>query len=113
MSNSKRSGSDDGGVDAIANVDTELSDILKALFCACLNDLQPPDSVLRRDLFRLTDLEGQTLDKAAQALGIGVPEAKKMLVQTRREIAMVMVLGLGKPSKARPNGEAPFDDCDC
>ena len=98
---------------ADTHVDPELRGILDALFCSCLEELQTRDTLLRRDLFRLTEIDGQTLASAAHVLGISVQDAEQMLAKTRREVAVLMVLGLSKPSGTRLGDEATLDDCNC
>ncbi len=98
---------------ADTQLDSELRDILNALFCICLEDLHSSDVPLRRRLFHLTEIDGQPLKVAANTLGLDHQDAKTMLHQTRREIAVLMALGLGTSSGATsPNGpRAP--DCFC
>jgi len=93
--------------------DAELREILDALFCACLEDLQDSENMQRRDLFNLTEIKGQSLDAAAKVLGISVQDAEQMLAQTRREVAVLMVLGLCKPTAGSTPADAPPDDCNC
>lgn len=105
------------GLDAAGpEFDKEFRNILDALFCACLEELQDTDTRLRRDLFRLTEMDGQTPAVAARALHIGISEAKEMLARTRRDIAVLIALGLCKPEAPGPVG--PVDrprtfDCGC
>ena len=95
------------------HLDPELRGILNALFCVCLEDLQASDVPLRRRLFHLTEIDGQSLKVAARTLEIDHRDAKNLLRQTRREIAVLMAVGLGAPSGAiSPEGPlAP--DCFC
>jgi predicted DNA-binding protein (UPF0251 family) len=111
MTHSKRSCSILDPIDI--QFEPELRDILNALFCSCLEELQSSDALLRRDLFRLTEIKGQTLAAAARALGISVQDAAQMLTQTRREVAVLMVLGLGKPSRSVSADDPKFLDCNC
>ncbi len=93
--------------------DHELREILSAMFCACLDEMQSGDTLQRRDLFNLTEINHQTLPAAAEALGIGVRDAELMLTQTRREVAVLMVLGLCKTSGAG-SADAPRPSaCNC
>tara|TARA_R110002096_G_scaffold406409_1_gene604664 strand:+ start:18 stop:362 length:345 start_codon:yes stop_codon:yes gene_type:complete len=93
--------------------DPELRAILNALFCICLEDPHTSNVPLRRRLFQMTEFDGQPLKQAANTLGIDHLDAKTMLRQTRREIVVLMAVGLGAPSGAiSPEGPlAP--DCFC
>ena len=71
--------------------DEELHAILDALFCTCIEDLSTQ----------------------ARALGLDVEEAERMLTKTRREVALLLVLGLCKPSSAAKSAEAQFRRCRC
>ena len=93
--------------------DEELRAILDALFCTCIEDLSTQDTLQHRDLFRLAEIEGQALPDAARALGLDVEEAERMLTKTRREVALLLVLGLCKPSSAAQSAEAQFRRCRC
>jgi DNA-directed RNA polymerase specialized sigma24 family protein len=104
-----------------ANLDPELREILNALFCSCLEELPAKNTGLGRDLFRLIEIDGQTLDAAANRLGIGLQAAEQMLAKTRREVAVLLVLGLGTPSGAGSGAgssagsadDARLYDCNC
>ncbi|MGB3689336.1 MAG: hypothetical protein WBA02_08555 [Jannaschia helgolandensis] len=93
--------------------DEELRAILDALFCTCIEDLSTQDTLQHSDLFRLAEIEGQALPDAARALGLDVEEAERMLTKTRREMALLLVLGLCKPSSAAQSAEAQFRRCRC
>jgi len=96
-----------------AYVDPELREILNALFCTCLEELPTKNSGLNRDLFRLVEIDGQTLGTAAHRLGIGYKAAKQMLAKTRREVAVLLVLGLDSSLDAGSTDNAQLDDCNC
>jgi len=98
---------------ADTQVDPELRDILNAMFCSCVDELRTDEAPLRRELFRLTEIKGQSLATAARALGMDIHDAEQMLAKTRREVAVLMVLGLCKPSGAGLASEAALDDCYC
>lgn len=83
-------------------LDEEFRTILDAVFCSCLGDMQDGAARLRRDLFRLTEMEGHTPAVAAHRLGLGIPEAEETLARIRRDIAVLLALGLFMP----PAGEA-------
>ena len=91
----------------------EIRGILDALFCACLDELQADDALLRRDLFRLTEIEGQPLPDVAHTLGLGMTDANAMLAKTRRDMAVLLVLGLCKFSANAPAAKAPLRNCSC
>ena len=91
----------------------EFRSLLDALFCACLPDLDGGEKALRRDLFRMVDMEGFDLSKAGQALGISTEEARKLQEKTRREIAILLVLGLGATGEAAPRSSSTSTGCRC
>lgn len=91
----------------------EFQRLVDALFCACLSDLDAPEKTLRRDLFRMVDLEGLELSKAAEALGISRAEARDLQEKTRREIAILMVLGLDALGHADVDDANPVSGCRC
>lgn len=91
----------------------EFQRLVDALFCACLSDLDAPEKTLRRDLFRMVDLEGLELSKAAEALGISRAEAKDLQEKTRREIAILLVLGLGAFGHADADDPHSVPGCRC
>ena len=91
----------------------EFRSLLDALFCACLPDLDGGEKALRRDLFRMVDMEGFDLSKAGQALGISTEEARKLQEKTRREIAILLVLGLGTFEHADVNDPNAVPGCRC
>lgn len=93
-------------------LDEELRTILDALFCACLEELRD-GARLRRDLFRLTEMEGQAPGVAARALGLGIKDAEEMLARTRRDIAVLLALGLCMPTSPGPADASPARDCRC
>jgi hypothetical protein len=109
FSNRSCSGYDVQGVQG----DAEFRKVLDALFCGCLEELQTSDALLRRDLFYLTELEGQTLAEAAAICGLGIDDAERMLAKTRRDVAVLLDLGLGTSPEVEPNDAAPLDDCSC
>jgi len=99
------------GLDAAGpEFDEEFRNILDTLFCACMEELQDTDTHLHRALFRLTEMEGQTPSRAAHALGLGISQAEELLATTRRDIAVLMALGLcmpvhrGSADPPRPHG---------
>ena len=112
MDNSNRSCS---GYDDLADpgYDSEFRDILDALFCDCLQELQTGEAPLRRDLFRLAEIDGQPLPAAARALGLEIEDAREMLAKTRRDIAVLMVLGLCKPPPPDPGKKSAPRNCRC
>ena len=91
----------------------EFQRLVDALFCACLSDLDAPEKTLRLDLFRMFDLEGLELSKAAEALGISSAEARDLQEKTRREIAILLVLGLGTFEHADVNNPNAVPGCRC
>ncbi|WP_218142234.1 hypothetical protein [Aliiroseovarius sediminilitoris] len=102
------------GLDAIGpEFDEEFRNILDALFCACNSGLQDTDTSLRRELFRMTELDGQTTARAARALGIGISQAEEMLAATRRDITVLMALGLCKPVFPGPADSRHSHGCRC
>tara|TARA_R110002051_G_scaffold7035_3_gene33029 strand:- start:4753 stop:5097 length:345 start_codon:yes stop_codon:yes gene_type:complete len=111
MARAKLSGADENL--ATADIDPELHEILNAIFCFCLEGLQAENGLLRRDLFRLTEIEGQPIAKAASALDIDLRLAEQLLTQTQREIAVLMVLGLGNPACAKFTNGPSAADCFC
>ena len=111
MAHSKPSCSFPGVADT--HLDPELRGILNALFCICLENLHTSDVPLRRRLFHLTEIDGQSLKLAANTLGIDHQDAKTMLRQTRREIAVLMALGLGTSSGAGSSNGPWSPDCFC
>ncbi|KNG94582.1 hypothetical protein [Pseudaestuariivita atlantica] len=86
--------------------------MIDALFCACLPHLDTPEKSLRRDLFRMVDLEGIALAEASEALGISHAHAVDLQERTRREIAVLLTLGLGPPGGATLENE-PMTGCCC
>jgi len=111
MTHSKRSCSVYDPTDT--QVDPELREILNAMFCSCLEELQTGEAPLRRDLFRLTEIKGQSLATAARTLGMDIHDAEQMLAKTRREVAVLMVLGLCKPSVPVSVDAPQYQDCSC
>jgi len=102
------------GLDAAGpEFDEEFRNILDTLFCACLEELQDTDTGLRRALFRLTEMEGQTPARAARALGLGMSQAKEMLARTRRDIAVLTALGLCAPTSPGPAAPPRSHGCRC
>jgi hypothetical protein len=93
--------------------DEEFRNILDALFCACPEGAQDTDTRLRRELFRLTEMEGQTPARAACALGLGILDAEGMLARTRRDIAVLTAFGLCIPVRQRPADAPRSRDCRC
>jgi len=93
--------------------DHELRAILDALFCACLEELQTRDKLMQRDLFRMIEIEGQTLAAAASTLGLDATDAEQLHTSAMRDVAVLMALGLCKPAGGRPANEARFGDCRC
>ena len=91
----------------------EIQRLIDALFCACLSDLEAPEKTLRRDLFRMVDLEGLELSKAAESLGISRAEARDLQEKTRREIEILLVLGLGTFEHADVNDPNAVPGCRC
>lgn len=87
--------------------------LVDSLFCACLCVQDAPEKTLGRDLFRMVDLEGLELSKAAEALGISAAEAKGLQEKTRREIAILLVLGLGAFSNAEVDDANSVPGCRC
>lgn len=87
--------------------------LIDALFCACLSDLDSREKTLQRNLFRLVDLEGLDLSEASRALGISRAEAKDLQEQTRREIAVLLVLGLGVFETAETSDTSTVPGCEC
>jgi hypothetical protein len=93
--------------------DAELRKVLDALFCGCRKELQTGDTLLQRDLFYLTELEGQTLAAAAAICGLGIEDAERMLAKTRRDVEVLLYLGFGTSPDATPGDTAGLDDCSC
>jgi len=111
MTHPKHSCSGFDGADL--EIDEELRNILDAMFCCCLGELQNSKDRLCRDLFRLTEMEGQTPAAAARQLGLEVSQAEGMLARTRRDIAVLRALGLFTP-RAEGTADAPRTrDCRC
>lgn len=96
-----------------AKYGAEFQRLVDALFCACLSDLDAPEKTLRRDLFRMVDLEGLELSKDAEALGISSAEARDLQEKTRREIAILLVLGLDAFAHADVNDPNAVPGCRC
>mgnify|MGYP003624915699 FL=1 len=93
--------------------DEEFQNILSALFCACQDDVEDTDTRLRRALLRLTQVEGQTPAQAAHALNLELNQVEDMLEKTRRDIAVLMALGLFIPEGDGPGGQRPATGCQC
>lgn len=93
--------------------DSEFRRVLDALFCGCRKDTQTREALLRRDLFYLTALEGQTLAAAAATCGLGLEDAERMLADTRRDLAVLLDLGFGTSPGTGPDDAAPLDHCSC
>lgn len=102
------------GVDAVgAEIDAEFRRVLDAMFCACLPGRESRESGLRRELFFRCDIEGRTLAEAALALGLDVREAEALLADTRRDVAVLMALGLYRPDGAETAVGASPAGCGC
>lgn len=111
MTHPEHSCSGFGGDDL--EIDEELRTILDAMFCSCLEKVEDSDERLRRDLFRLAEIEGQTPAAAARRLGLEVSRAEDMLAGIRRDIAVLQALGLFTP-RAQDAPDTPgARDCRC
>ncbi|MBI1220823.1 MAG: hypothetical protein GC186_20055 [Rhodobacteraceae bacterium] len=86
---------------------------MDALFCCCREGQQQTENRLRRDLFHLTEIKGRTLADAARGLGLEFEDAEMMLARTRRDVAVLLALGLCKPSSTETAGEVSSHDCSC
>ena len=58
-------------------------------------------------------MEGQAPAMTARALGLGIKEAEEMLASTRRDIAVLLALGLCMPTFPGPADANPARDCRC
>lgn len=94
-------------------MDPELRDILRVMFCSCLKEFKTRDSQTRRELFRMTEIDGQPLVIAAETMGLDIENAERILTETRREVAVLMVLGLSRPSDTGSAGKAKLNNCNC
>lgn len=93
--------------------DTEFRDIVNALFCACLGAEESRLHKLERELFRLVELQGLSLSAAALTLGLSEPEARDVLAKVRRDIVVLLALGLCSPASARNDVETGNSHCCC
>lgn len=96
-----------------ARFDAEFRGIVNALFCACLAAQESRADRLARELFRRVELEDKPLTEAAGELGVKVPEAGEILGKIRRDIAVVLALGLCSPVADGPAGDGTADGCGC
>ena len=80
-----------------ARFGAEFREIVNALFCACLRDMEPDTDGVAREIFRRVELEDQPLSVAAAELGLPPARARAMLEKTRRDIAVLLALGLCQP----------------
>ena len=79
------------------HIELEFRDVLSSWFCSCLKELDTGNSQTSEVLFRLIEIEGRTLAAAAETLGVDVKIAERMLTKTRRDVVVLMVLGLCRP----------------
>ena len=100
------------GLDDELQVDAEFRAVLNSLFCACLPEAQRRAVRLRRDLFLRCDIKGQTLAEATSDLGLDPGEAAAMLMEIRRDIAVLMALGLCQTGGAE-EGRDQTPACGC
>ena len=76
-----------------------ISDVLSEVFCECRSTIQADVGKLSGDLFRRVDTEGQSIEVAAGALGLGTREARTLLFMFRKRVASALV---GSISAAHP-----------
>lgn len=95
MTNSKHDYSMEDSSDD--HIELEFRNFLSSLFCSCLKELDTSNSQTSERLFRLTEIEGRTLAAAAETLGVDVEISERMLIKTRCDVVVLMVLGLCRP----------------
>lgn len=76
-----------------------ISDVLSDVFCECRITMQADVGKLSGELFRRVDTEGQSIEVAAEALGLGTREARTLLFMFRKRMACALV---GSISAAHP-----------
>jgi predicted DNA-binding protein (UPF0251 family) len=86
--------------------DQEIQDLLKSMNCACIDKVAELNSAETCALFRLIEIQGQSLDEATRSLGLGQDVAQQMLADVRCEVVDTLVLALA----AQPAD--PTDDRD-
>lgn len=96
-----------------ARFDAEFRGIVNALFCACLAAQEGRANRLARELFRRVELENKPLTESAGQLEMKVPEAREILGKIRRDIAVVLALGLCSPVANGPTRGGTADGCGC
>lgn len=96
-----------------ARFGAEFREIVNALFCACLERTETREKRLSRELFRLVEIDGRPLADAAGALGLAVSEAREMRARTRRDIAVLMALGLCFRAERPPVENVRTSGCRC
>lgn len=93
--------------------DAEFRAVVNALFCACLGASESRTDLLARELFRRVDLQDRPLDEAAGELGLAVSDASEILGKVRRDIAVVLALGLCAPAASQNGKEESSRGCGC
>ena len=93
--------------------DAEFRAVVNAMFCACLAAREDRADHLARELFRQVDLQNRPLVEAADALGVAVSEAREIIGKVRRDIAVVLALGLCAPIASKNRKEEGLGGCGC
>lgn len=68
-----------------------IADLVSNVFCECRRTVQADVGVLSGELFLKVDVEGRTLQFAAEALGLTTHEARTVLFLFRRQMAGAVV----------------------
>lgn len=73
--------------------------LFSGLLCSCKNTVQADIGKLSGELFNRVDTEGQSIEVAAEALGLGTRDARTLLFMFRKRMASALV---GSISAAHP-----------
>lgn len=68
-----------------------IADLVSKVFCECRRTVQADVGALSGELFLKVDVEGRTLQFAAEALGLTTHEARTVLFLFRRQMAGAVV----------------------
>lgn len=93
--------------------DIEFRKVLDAVFCGCLEELQTGEKRLRRELFRRVEIEKQPLPAAARSLGLEAEDAGTILAGARRDVAVLLALGLFASAGTETAAASGNVECSC
>ena len=83
----------------VTQEDRATEKLFSGLLCRCKSTVQADIGKLSGELFRRVDTEGQSIEVAAEALGLGTREARTLLFMFRKRMASALV---GSISAAHP-----------